>query len=263
VGFYAELDGGFGGNKMKRVRNQATIISFPLIDYNTGEYFTGEWDSLTNAEITAIRYSDTTTPVEHVISGTPVLVGNFWYLQLSQEEMNIDSQYLAINIDADELADQGLEIELMDELPETAIARIEASILTLGTAVAACLQSSEYTAPDNGSIAAIKTKTDNLPASPANESTLSTGIEALLDAIADCLQAADYTAPDDTAIRADIAALNNISVEDITGSTPFKQLLSAAKGKFTKSGSAYTFYDSDGTTALFTLTISDTGRTVS
>ena len=90
-------------------------------------------NSLTNAEITAIRYSDTTTPVEHVISGTPVLVGNFWYLQLSQEEMNIDSQYLAINIDADELADQGLEIELMDELPETAIARIEASILTLGT----------------------------------------------------------------------------------------------------------------------------------
>jgi hypothetical protein len=237
---------------MKRVRNQATIISFPLIDYNTGEYFTGEWDSLTNAEITAIRYSDTTTPVEHVISGTPVLVGNFWYLQLSQEEMNIDSQYLAINIDADELADQGLEIELMDELPETAIARIEASILTLGTAVAACLQSSEYTAPDNTSIAAIKAKTDNLPADPASNTQVNTR-----------LASADYTAPSNAEVLAAIAALNNISVSDITGSTAFKQLLAAAKGRFTKSGNAYTFYDTDGITALFTLTISDTGRTVS
>lgn len=237
---------------MKRVRNQATIISFPLIDYNTGEYFTGEWDSLTNAEITAIRYSDTTTPVEHVISGTPVLVGNFWYLQLSQEEMNIDSQYLAINIDADELADQGLEIELMDELPETAIARIEASILTLGTAVAACLQSSEYTAPDNGSIAAIKAKTDNLPDDPASDTLVNTR-----------LASADYTAPSNAEVLAAIAALNNISVSDITGSTAFKQLLASAKGRFTKSNNAYTFYDTDGITALFTLTISDTGRTVS
>lgn len=232
---------------MKRVRNQATIISFPLIDYNTGEYFTGEWDSLTNAEITAIRYSDTTTPVEHVISGTPVLVGNFWYLQLSQEEMNIDSQYLAINIDADELADQGLEIELMDELPETAIARIEASILTLGTAVAACLQSSEYTAPDNGSITAIKTKTDLIPNSPA------TSAEVAL-----CLQASDYTATDNTSVLTAISnlasainAMNDISVNDILINEDVKKLLAVQLGEFTILGDTVTF-TRNGTTVSFT-----------
>ncbi len=238
----------------ERLRNAATRVSFPLIDNTTGKFYTG--DTLTNLDVQGVVWSENGTPTLHAISGTPERVGPFWFLDLTEAEMNVSDDYLNIMIVADEISSQAIGVKLVDELTETKFAGLE-------TDIAACLQSSEYTAPDNTSIAAIKTKTDNLPASPANESTLSTGIETLLNAIAGCLQAANYTAPSNAEVLAAIAALNNISVSDITGSTVFKQLLAAAKGKFTKSNNAYTFYDTDGTTSLFTLTISDTGRTVS
>lgn len=260
------------------LRDAVNYICLPLInrteDENDGENFVGDYSALTNRSITAVIFSAGSQPVVHSLSGSPVLIGKVWYLALTQAEMNTTATDMIITIDADELATQNIHYKIVNVLSETALSNLTTAVSNLATAlstlssdtstqIAACLQSSAYTAPDNTSIAAIKTKTDNLPASPANESTLSTGIEALLDAIADCLQAANYTAPDDTAVRDDIAALNNISVADITGSTAFKQLLAAAKGRFTKSSNTYTFYDTDGTTALFTLTVSDTGRTVS
>lgn len=238
----------------ERLRNAATKISFPLIDNTTGKFYTS--DTLTSLDVQGVIWSEDGTPTLHAISGTPVRVGPFWFLELTQAEMNVSDDYLNIMVVADEISSQAIGVKLVDESTETKFAGLE-------TDIAACLQSSAYTAPDNTSISAIQAKTDNLPVSPANESTLSTGIVTLLNAIADCLQAANYTAPDDTAVRADIAALNNISVADITGSTTFKQLLAAAKGRFTKSSNAYTFYDTDGITPLFTLTVSDTGRTVS
>lgn len=51
---------------------------------------------------------------------------------------------------------------------------------------------------------------------------------------------------------------------DILQSDDFKALVSMAKGPIIKSGNSYTYYDSvDTTTALFTITIDTTSRTVS
>jgi hypothetical protein len=227
----------------ERLRNAATKISFPLIDNTTGKFYTS--DTLTNLTVQGVIWSEAGTPALHTISGAPVRVGPFWFLDLTQAEMNVADDYLNVMIVADEISSQAIGVKLVDELTETKFAGLE-------TDIAACLQSSAYTAPDNTSIAAIKAKTDNLPADPASNTQVNTR-----------LASADYTAPSNAEVLAAIAALNNISVSDITGSTAFKQLLAAAKGRFTKSGNTYTFYDTDGTTSLFTLTISDTGRTVS
>lgn len=227
----------------ERLRNQATKISFPLIDNTTGKFYTG--DTLTNLNVQGVIWSEAGTPALHTISGTPVRVGPFWFLDITQSEMNVSDDYLNIMIVADEISSQAVGVRIVDELTEAKFTGLE-------TDIAACLQASAYTAPDNASIAAIKAKTDNLPADPASDTQVNTR-----------LASADYTAPSNAEVLAAIAALNNISVSDITGSTAFKQLLASAKGRFTKSNNAYTFYDTDGTTALFTLTISDTGRTVS
>jgi len=227
----------------ERLRNAATKISFPLIDNTTGKFYTS--DTLSNLTVQGVIWSETGAPTLHAISGTPARVGPFWFLDLTEAEMNVSDDYLNIMIVADEISSQAIGVKLVDELTETKFAGLE-------TDIAACLQASAYTAPDNTSIAAIKAKTDNLPADPASNTQVNTR-----------LASADYTAPSNAEVLAAIAALNNISVSDITGSTAFKQLLASAKGRFTKSNNAYTFYDTDGATPLFTLTISDTGRTVS
>ena len=145
----------------ERLRNAATKISFPLIDNTTGKLYTG--DTLTNLAVQGVIWSEDGTPTLHTISGTPVRVGPFLFLDLTQSEMNVSDDYLNIMVVADEISSQAVGVKLVDELTET----------------------------------------------------------------------------------------------------KFKQLLAAAKGRFTKSSNAYTFYDTDGITALFTLTISDAGRTVS
>lgn len=59
--------------------------------------------------------------------------------------------------------------------PPTVVAirtEIDSNSTKLDVAVSTRLASAGYTAPDNSSITAIKAKTDNLPASPANEVTV-------------------------------------------------------------------------------------------
>lgn len=51
--------------------------------------------------------------------------------------------------------------------------------------------------------------------------------------------------------------------EAVVAEAAFKKILAMASGKVTKSGDAYTFYAEDNTTPLFTLTYTDTNRTVS
>jgi len=55
-----------------------------------------------------------------------------------------------------------------------------------------------------------------------------------------------------------ITADGTVSYEDL-----IKALYAMARGKISKSGDAYTFYDDDNATELFTLTISESSRTTS
>jgi hypothetical protein len=59
-----------------------------------------------------------------------------------------------------------------------------------------------YTAPDNASITAIKSKTDNLPSDPADQSIIVAATDAILTAVGTRLSTAGYTAPDNASITA-------------------------------------------------------------
>lgn len=319
---------------MNRLRNTATILTFPLIDYTTGEYYTGTWAGLTNASLTAYHWSDGVAPQLLSIAGTPVQIGasGLWQLALTAAELNIASQYIIVKLDADELSAQGIMIELVSAVIETVTSAIKAKTDLIPadpatiTSVNTRLATSGYTAPDNANIGLIKAKTDLIPANPATSAQ-----------VAACLQTSGYTAPansditaaktiadkldtamqlyggvyrftanalelaptgtgeggtliaptveeivagmdasstkltaikaktdtisDNSTVLAAIQGLNNISVADITGSNAFKIVQAALSGRFTKSGDAYTFYDTDNTTSLFTLTISTSART--
>ncbi len=261
----------------RRLRNTAAVITLPLIDYNTGEYYSGTWEALTNAAVTVYHWSDNTAAAELTIAGVPTQIGStgLWQISFTANELNISSQYVVIKIDADELAAQGALIELVDSFIETTADQIKSKTDLIpaikaktdliptspatSTEVAACLQASGYTAPDNASITAIKAKTDNLPTDPASETS-----------VALCLQSTDYVAYDDTTVISAIDSvlnavqgLNDISVADITSSTTLKIIRAAVAGKFTVSNGAYTFFDTDGITELFTATIAASSRTIS
>lgn len=121
---------------MKRLRGTDFIAGpFPAIDVVTGESYAGTAAELTNTTVTAERSSDNVLPVVHVLSGMPVKVGNSWYVPVTAAESNIDSQRMIILIDADEISAQWVEIELVDELPETTLARIEATLAAVLAAI--------------------------------------------------------------------------------------------------------------------------------
>lgn len=103
--------------------------------------------------------------------------------------------------------------------------------------------------------------------SAADTVTLSAATEAQIDAIeadTDELQSDD--------VPGLIAGLNDLSVADIIGititadgadlATVLKQINAMAVGKIMKSGNTYTYYDDDGTTPLFTLTVTTSSRIV-
>lgn len=256
----------------KRLRNTDTILVFPLIDYSTGEYYAGTWAGLTNATIEAYHWSDGVAPQALSIAGTPTQIGStgLWQLSLSASELNISSQYVIIKFDADELAAQGVTIDLVDSLIETVAGQIKAKTDLIpanpatSTEVAACLQASGYIEPDNAGIAAIKTKTDNLPSDPASNTQVNTRLASadytapsnteVLAAIALCLQAADYVAPDNSDVLAAIGDLQNISVADILANQSIKDALTVIVGNHAISGSTLTHTRTGADNVAFTIT---------
>jgi hypothetical protein len=82
----------------------------------------------------------------------------------------------------------------------------------LDVAVSTRLASASYTAPDNTSVAAIKTKTDNLPASPAAIGDAMT-LTSAYDAAKTATQPSDI--PTDYATAAQVDALNDLSMLDV------------------------------------------------
>lgn len=210
---------------LKRLRNQATTILFPLIDYVTGEYYSGVWGELTSATIVAYHWSDGTAPQQLLIAGTPSQVASsgIWQLPLTADELNTVSQYIFIKIDADEISSQGITIDLVDALSETYLSQV-------------------------------KEKTDLIPASPATQAQVEL-----------CLQAANYTAPDNSGIAdilTAIAALNNISVADILANQSMSDALTVLIGNHAISGSNLTHSREGAESITFELTDTTKVRSV-
>jgi hypothetical protein len=169
------------------------------------------------------------------------------------------------------------------------------------------LATASYTTPDNAGIAAIKVKTDNLPAAPAIEGNvqghvadalavydpptkaelaaalsplaLEAGIEAHVLAVLNSYDPptrAEATA-DKTAILAAVAALNDLTVEEILSgdlsdslSLPANSLADLVRKLFwvvcnrlviTDASGAFTAYKTDGVTPAAAGTITDNGAT--
>jgi len=117
--------------ELLRVKNVATKIQFPLLDATTSDYFTGTaWGSLTNASLEAYSWGDGTNAVVLAIAGTPTEIGTtgLWSLSLTQAELNPNAgvdDYIIIKLNADEIMEQALLINLKAELYiETLIARL-------------------------------------------------------------------------------------------------------------------------------------------
>jgi hypothetical protein len=108
-----------------RKKNRATRLVFPLIDLNNRPaYFTGTvWGSLTNAAITAYKFSDGSSATTQTISGTPTELGTTgeWELALTQAECN--NNYMMLKLNADEIDEQTLLIQFtQDDIKEFAAA---------------------------------------------------------------------------------------------------------------------------------------------
>jgi len=105
-------------------------------------------------------------------------------------------------------------------------------------------------------IAAIKSKTDNIPGSPA-------AIGSAMTLAADAVSAAALKTDAITEIITAMFAKTGITVGGVVSfNTIVKSLYSMARGKISKAGDSYTFYDDDDATALFVLTIAAASRTV-
>lgn len=92
--------------------------------------------------------------------------------------------------------DAGATLEDADRYIDVLVTPNDELIANSDVAASTLLASNDYTAPDNASITAIKAKTDNLPASPANETT-----------VASRLASAAYVAPDNSGILSAISAI--------------------------------------------------------
>lgn len=110
-------------------------------------------------------------------------------------------------------ASQAVLLALVDELEARLTATRANALDNLDAAVSSRLASGAYTAPDNGSVAAIKAKTDNLPAAPAAVGSDMGLTVAAVDAILDDPIEGTYTLRQVLRIIAAVVAGNATGLE--------------------------------------------------
>jgi len=101
------------------------------------------------------------------------------------------------------------------------------------------LATSGYTAPDNTAIAAVKAKTDNLPASPAAVGSAMT-LTVAYDAAKTALASTAYTAPDNTSITAIKAKTDNLPASPAAVGSAMTLTVAYDAAKSALPASAYT-----------------------
>ena len=162
-------------------------------------------------------------------------------IQAQTDKMNFTGNDIDATLDGEKVTVEAIDTDVVDaaSLKADAVVEIQAG---LGT-------TANQTAIINA-IAAL----NNL-ASSAELDAAQTSIEALINALNN-LTAAEVV----TSLKASTGWTEGGTA---TFTTLMKALYAMAKGKFSKSGDDYTFYDDDDTTELFTLSIATSGRTSS
>lgn len=130
-----------------------------------------------------------------------------------------------------------------DEIAASAVTEIQSGLSTLTAAQIAT--ATEETAARVWAVTGRELSTPNNYKADVSSLATAAAVAALPDATAIAAQVVDTT----------------VTSGDSTVAEVLEKLLSWGTGKFTKSGSTYTYYAEDGTTVLFTFTISSGGRT--
>lgn len=97
-------------------------------------------------------------------------------------------------------------------------AELTTELARVDVAVSTRLATAGYTAPDNTGVAAIKAKTDNLPADPASESLIIAATDAIASLVSTRLATSGYTAPNNAGIAA--AAADAAAIRARTDNLP-------------------------------------------
>jgi len=182
--------------------------------------------------------------------------GNYW-LRIGASEFTSEGKYI-VKIECSGCHDYNFVVEVRDKT----IAELMDDVLTVDTVVDA-IKAITDNLPNSGALNDLATLAARLTAARAgylNKLNVS-GTLAHSDAAA-TYKATGFSTHDAAAVVTALFAKTGITAG---GTASFEDLVKAfyalARGKVSKSGDAYTFYDDDDTTALFTLTIAAASRT--
>lgn len=173
--------------ELRRIKNTATIIVFPIVDAD-GDLVSGaagldsELDSWADGSAPD-GFVDCTNEATEIGS-----TGNY-YLSLTAGEMNAD--YIVVQV-------------------KTSTSGAKTQVLLINTKFA----------PLTSDVTAIKAKTDNLPATPANEATLTT-IASYIDTEVAAIKAKTDNLPASPAATSDIPTSNITAIKAKTDSLTF------------------------------------------
>jgi hypothetical protein len=245
-------------------KNTATTIEFPILDAD-GDLVTGAAGLDSEVSIDKGTYADCTNEATEIATSSGT-----YYLDLTAAETNGD--FIAIIV-------------------KTSTSGAKTTFLTFRTAAQTLDEMQADITAIKGyvdtEIAAIKAKTDNLPADPASETnvdanetkidTLQTDVTAVKGYI-DTEVAAILAAVDTevAAIKAVTDTLSLAAIADAVHDEPLaghstadsaglalKNLLKIGKNKWDISGTTFTIYDNDGVSVLYQFTLdSGTAPTV-
>lgn len=247
-------------------KNVAYRITFPIFDAD-GDLVTGATGLDSEVSKDGGTFTDCTNEATEIATSS-----GMYYLDLTSTEMNADT--VAVIVKTTSSGAKTTPIVLYPE--EAGDVRVNVTQVNGTTQTAGDLAALINTVDDflDTDIAAIKAKTDNLPASPANEATLTT-IAGYIDTEVAAIKAKTDNLPASPASTSDVltqvnAALDAASTEltavpTTTGSLrQFIQFLHAYfRNKKTQTSTTETLYKEDASTSLGTSTLSDNGTTAS
>lgn len=278
--------------ELTRKKNQATRIVFPLINSSSRpDYYTG---SLTSPTVSGVSWQDGQAAAGLSIAGSPSYIDfGLWELGLTAGEMNPDSgndDYIALVIDADEVDEQTVLIQLQDydskdelateanatsnkdEILSSGVNWTTADVSALATEANATANKEEILASGDlywqtGEAATLTSSgiwnyTERTLTDPdsykADVSGLATEANATANKDEILASGANWVSYSPAEIATDIFGYN---IDGKTASGLFQVLLAYAQGNIQVTGNLFTYYAQDDATSLWVTEISGTTRT--
>lgn len=248
-------------------KNVAYRVTFPIFDAD-GDLVTGATGLDSEISKDAGTFADCTNEATEIATAS-----GMYYLDLTSTEMNADTVAICVKTSssgakttpivmypeeagdvrvnvtqvggtAQTAGDLAAMITVVDDFVDTEVAAIKAKTDLIPASPASESTLTTIAGYIDTEVAAIKAKTDNLPASPANEATLTT-IAGYIDTEVAAIKAKTDNLPAAPAATGDIAALLDLANGVETGWTvrqAFRIILAVLAGKAAGGGTATMTY---------------------